>query len=98
MIKIDGKKLRFEHTQMKNNALFILVVEMLNHRERERYRKNQANSWTLRASKGIKYKPNPPYHIQNKLFLNTSCVKKEVNNKNVYLRIIEPESYDVHLF
>ena len=44
MIKIDAKTLRFEHTQMKNNAHFIPVVEMLNHRERERYRKTKPNT------------------------------------------------------
>ena len=80
MIKIDGKKLRFEHTQMKNNALFILVVEMLNHQERE----IQEKSGKLIDPQSIKrnqvgYRPNPPYHIQK--FLNTSRVKKEVNNK-----------------
>ena len=72
MIKIDAKTLRFEHTQMKNNAHFIPVVEMLNHRERE----IQENETQHKRGMSLKVVDLPPSGSEmnktNMIILNTS--------------------------
>ena len=76
MIKIDAKTLRFEHTQMKNNAHFIPVVEMLNHRERE-IQENETQhkrGMSLNVDEGCSFIPPSGSEMNktNMIILNTS--------------------------